>query len=127
MYQKTVGIVLHVLKYNDSSNIVHVYTRDRGRVAFLVKASRSRKAGVRPTLFQPLSMVELEADFRPKANLHRVKEAKAWMPYASLPFHPYKSSIAMFLSEFLYRALREEEPDEYLFAYLQHSICWLDE
>lgn len=126
MYQKTVGIVLHVLKYNDSSNIVHVYTRDRGRVAFLVKASRSRKAGVRPTLFQPLSMVELEADFRPKANLHRVKEAKVWMPYASLPFHPYKSSIAMFLSEFLYRALREEEPDEYLFAYLQHSICWLD-
>ena len=33
----------------------------------------------------------------------------------------------MFLAEFLYRALKEEAPNEPLFAYLQHSIRWLDE
>ena len=36
-------------------------------------------------------------------------------------------SIALFLSEFLYRAIREEAENRPLFAYLQHSIIWLDE
>lgn len=127
MYQKTQGIVLHTLKYNDASNIVDIYTRENGRASFLVKLPKSRKAGVRSVLFQPLAMVEFEADFRPKAHLYYIKEAKSAYPFRSLPYHPYKSGIAMFLAEFLYRALKEEAPNEPLFAYLQHSICWLDE
>ena len=76
MYQKVIGIVLHSLKYNDTSNIVHVYTRENGRVSFLVKIPKSRKTGVRPILFQPLAMVELEVDFRTNASIHSIKEAK---------------------------------------------------
>ena len=127
MYQKVTGIVLHSLKYNDTSNIVHVYTRECGRVSLMVKIPKSHKAGVRPMLFQPLAMLELEADFRPNASVYRIKEAKAIQPFKSLPYHPFKSAMAMFLAEFLYRALREEQPNEPLFAYLQHSILWLDE
>ena len=127
MYQKVTGIVLHTLKFNDVSNIVHVYTRQNGRISFLVRIPKSRKSGVRPILFQPLAMVELETDFRPTSRLHYIKEAKSLYPFRSLPYHPYKSAIAMYLAEFLYRALREEEPDGPLFAYLQHSIRWLDE
>ena len=127
MYQKVTGVVLHSLKYNDTSNIVHVYTRESGRVSFLVKVPKSRKAGVRPMLFQPLAMLELEADFRPNVSIHRIKEAKVVLPFKTLPYHPYKSAMAMFLAEFLYRALREEQSNESLFAYLQHSILWLDE
>ena len=118
---------MHSLKYNDTSNIVHIYTRESGRVSFLVKISKSRKASVRPMLFQPLSLVELDADFRPNASMHRIKEAKSIHPFKSLPYHPFKSAIAMFLAEFLYRALREEQPNEPLFSYLHHSILWLDE
>lgn len=126
MYQKTQGIVLHTLKYNDTSNIVHIYTRENGRASFLVKQPKSRKSGVRSVLFQPLAFVEFEADFRPKANLYYIKEVKSAYPFQSIPYHPYKSGIALFLAEFLYRALKEEAPNEPLFAYLQHSIGWLD-
>ncbi len=127
MYQKTQGIVLHTLRYNDTSNIVDIYTRENGRASFLVKLPKSRKNVVRSVLFQPLALVEFEADLRPKSQLYYIKEAKSAYPFRSLPYHPYKSSIAMFLAEFLYRALKEENPNEPLFAYLQHSICWLDE
>ena len=127
MMQKLTGIVLHVLKYNDTSNIVDIYTEQVGRASFLVKIPRSRKSNVRSVLFQPLAFVEVEADCRPNSNLHRVHEAKLLFPFRSLPYHPYKSSIAMFLAEFLYRALREEEANMPLFAYLHHSILWLDE
>lgn len=126
MWHKTVGIVLHSLKYNDTSNIVEIYTRHSGRGSYLVPIPRSRKSALKNVLFQPLSLIEFEADFKPTTTLHRVKEAKSYYPFHSLPYDPYKSAIALFLAEFLYRALREEIENEILFSYLEHSIHWLD-
>ena len=117
MLQKTVGIVLHTLKYNDTSNIVEMYTELSGRVSFLVPVPRSRKSAVKSVLFQPLSLIEIEADFRPNATLYKIKEAKSFFPFSSIPYDPYKSSIALFLAEFLYRAVREEAENQPLFAY----------
>lgn len=126
MLQKTVGIVLHTLKYNDTSNIVEIYTELSGRASFLIAIPRSRKAAVKSVLFQPLSIIEFEADYRPKVTLYKIREAKSFYPFSSLPYDPYKSAIALFLAEFLYRAVREEGENRPLFAYLQHSIMWLD-
>lgn len=126
MLQKYVGIVLHTVKYNDKANIVHVYTEQSGRMSFLIPAQRSRKSAVKQVLFQPLSVVEFEADMRPRSGIHPIKEAKAWYVFTSLPYDPYKSAIAMFLAEFLYRALKEETTNVPLFAYLVHSVQWLD-
>ena len=75
MLQKTKGIVLHTLKYNDTSIIVDMYTELSGRASFLVAVPRSRKAAVKSVLFQPLSFIEFEADYRPNATLYRIKEA----------------------------------------------------
>lgn len=125
MLQKTVGIVLHTLKYSDTTNIVDVYTELHGRVSFAVPVVRSKKTAVRSVLFQPLAIVEFEADFRPMTNLFRIKEVKAY-PFVSIPYHPYKSAIALFLAEFLYRAVKEEGENAPLFIYLKHSIEWLD-
>jgi len=127
MLQKTRGIVLHSMKYNDNSNIVEIYTELSGRASFLVNLPRSKKSAVKSVLFQPLSIIEMEADYRPTSNLHRVKEAKSYYPFSSLPYDPYKSAIALFIAEFLYRAVREEVENRPLFAYLVHSIQWLDE
>ena len=127
MLQKTKGIVLHTLKYNDTSIIVDMYTELSGRASFLVPIPRSRKAAVKSVLFQPLAMIEFEAEFRANTTLYRVKEAKSFHPFSSIPFDPYKSSMALFIAEFLYRAMREEAENRPLFAYLQHSIVWLDE
>lgn len=127
MLQKTLGIVLHTLKYKDTSMIVDIYTEVAGRASFMVSVPHSRKAAVRPVLFQPLALVELEADFRSNTSIYKIKEAKSFYPFSTLPYDPYKSAIALFLSEFLYRAVREETENRPLFAYLQHSIIWLDE
>ena len=122
MLQKTLGIVLHTLKYKDTSLIADIYTEVAGRASFMVSIPRSRKAAVKPVLFQPLAL-----DFRPNATIYKVKEAKSLYPFATLPYDPYKSAIALFLSEFLYRAVREEAENRPLFAYLYHSVIWLDE
>ena len=72
MLQKTQGIVLHALKYKDTSLIVDIYTEVAGRASFQVSIPRSRKAVLKPVLFQPLALVELEGKARKDASrLHR--------------------------------------------------------
>lgn len=72
-------------------------------------------------------MVEFEADYRPNTNLYPVKEAKSWYPFYTLPYDPYKSAIAMFLAEFLYRALREEaENRPLLLIWSILFVGWMD-
>lgn len=126
MIEKLEGIVLCSFKYNDKKNIVHIYTRQKGRMSFLIPAVRLKKSTVNQVLFQPLSLVEFEAEIKPKVSLHAIKEAKLWYPFRSIPYDPYKSGIALFLAEFLFRALKEEIDNEALYAYLIHSVCWLD-
>lgn len=127
MLQEFHGIVLGVFKYNDKSNIVHVFSREEGRGSFLIPAVRSRRSTVRQVLFQPLHLVEFQADVRPRSSLHPIREARALVTYRSLPYDPYKSAIALFISEFLGHSLYEETGNYPLFAYLCNSMQWLDE
>ena len=126
MIQKLSGIVLCAFRYNDTKNIVHIYTEQNGRMSFLVPASRSRKSVVSSVLFQPLSLVEFESEIKPHSNIHPIKESRLWHPLATIPYDPYKSSIALFLSEFLFKALKEEGRNDALYSYIVNSIIWLD-
>ena len=54
MLQKTLGIVLHTLKYNDTSLIADIYTEVVGRASFIVKippfAKGGGETGIVPTI-----------------------------------------------------------------------------
>ena len=127
MQEKVAAVVLHSVRYNDSSYIVNVYTESVGRSSYILKVSRARNASVRHSLFHPLALLELETEGKNTAQLRRITETRLLHPLHSLPMDPCKSAIALFLGEFLHHALREEEVNRPLFAYLVHSIRWLDE
>ena len=76
--------------------------------------------------FQPLSLLEIEADIRQKVQLQKLKDVRLASPFTSIPFHPHKLSMALFLAEFLYHALRSEQRNELLYYYVESSIQWLD-
>lgn len=126
MLQTTEGVVLRAVKYKETILLVDAFTEDFGRVTFQVTLPRSRKAVLRASLFQPLTLVEWVADVRPTSSVCKVTEAKLVSPFASIPFDPFKSAIVLFLSEFLYRAIRDESVNSALFAYIKYSLCWLD-
>lgn len=126
MLEKAQGVVLRALKYEEHSLIVDIYTSTRGTVSFLVRLPRSRKAATKGVFFRPLSILELDFEYRQKASLQRVKDVRFAYAYRTLPYDPYKSSIAMFLAEFLSRALRHEADNAPLFSYILYSLEWLD-
>ncbi len=124
--EHTSGIVLRTIKYNDTSVIVDIFTERQGRVSYLVRLPRSRRSTLRSVFFQPLSILEYESDYRPRLNLQHMKEVRVAHLFHSLPYDARKSAIALFLAEFLCHALREETENAPLYAYLTHSVQWLD-
>jgi DNA repair protein RecO (recombination protein O) len=120
------AIVLHCQPYNDTTIIVHLYTEDFGRMSYLATKSRSRKSSLRSAFFQPLSLVEIEADHHGNRSLQRIKEIRSICPFTGIPLEPEKNAIALFLAEVLYRSLRETEKNPALFDYLLQSVQLLD-
>ena len=126
MLTKTQAIVLHSLKYGETRLIVDMFTRSMGRQSFIVSIPKSTKAKIKKQLFQPLSILEIEFDSRPKVQLQKLADVRLASPFSSIPFHAHKLSISLFLAEFLYYALRGEQENELLFDYVANSLLWLD-
>ena len=126
MLTKTQAIVLHSLKYGETRLIVDMFTRSQGRQSFIVSIPKSVKGKIKKQLFQPLTLLEIESDLRPKLQLQKLSDVRLASPFSSIPFDPNKLSISLFIAEFLYYALRSEQHNEPLFAYIVNSIQWLD-
>jgi len=126
MEVKTRAIVLQTIKYGDAQLIVDFFTEKLGRVSFVAKIPKSSKAKLKRQLFQPLMILELEFDHRPKANLQRLREVSIAKPFVDIPFAPFKLAMSMFLAELIGHATKNEQANVPLFSFLEESVEWLD-
>lgn len=127
MHQKAKGVVLHQLKYSEDSLIVDIFTQEYGTMSFWVKVSRANRNRIQSSLLRPLNFVDILFENHPGRTIQRVVEMDSCHPCVSIPFHPLKATIVLFLQEFLYYALRKETANIPLFRYMEHAIQWLDE
>ena len=127
MLIKTEAIVLHSLKYGESRLIIDMFTRQQGRLSFIVSLPKTTKGRMKKQLFQPLTLLDVETDVRPRVQLQKLSDARLSAPFGSIPFEADKLSISLFVAEFLYYALRGEQQNEPLFDYVKSSLQWLDQ
>lgn len=120
-------ISLRTVKYNDRNNILTVYTREEGRMSFVLPAGSSREARRRRAMTMPLMAFECEADLRPSRELSNIRDVRPSLKVPGLLGNPVKMSIAMFLAEVLNAVLRESQPDELTFNYIAFAVEALDE
>ncbi len=126
MQEKIRGIVLRTVKYGDNGLIIDMFTERHGRRSFVTSIAHGRR-NTGNALWRPLAMLEFEADLRQSGSkLPRPKDARIYYNNVELTFHPVKSTLAMFLTEFLCHALKGESEERTLYAYLEHSFRWLD-
>lgn len=126
MLYKTRGIVLHYIKYSETSVIVTIYTERFGRQSYIINGVRSKKAKIKANILQPLFLLDMEVYHKPKRDLQRVKEAQNAVVFSSLPYDIRKSTLAIFIAEIIYRAIQEQEPNAELFEYMYNSVQMLD-
>ncbi|MDE5851104.1 MAG: DNA repair protein RecO [Muribaculaceae bacterium] len=126
MKEKITGIVLGTVRHSDRHNVTGIYTRERGRMSFLTPAGSSRQSRQAAACFQPLSVIEAQVSINPTRDLHiptATSRAEVWR---TIYYDPMKMTVAMFLSEFLNRLLRESPPEPNLWDFILQSIILLD-
>lgn len=125
MEVKTRGLVLHTLKYNDTTLIADVLTEADGFRSFAVSVSTGRRSTGRHRLFQPMARLTLAWNERSARQLLRPRSVEG-MPYQSLTVVYEKTAVTLFVAEFLRAALRNEPPQPQLFDYIWKSMEWFD-
>ena len=126
MIEKTRGIVLHRVKYSDSGIVVQVYTRKFGRLSFLLKGLRNKKAGKHNIFFQPMFILDLVIYYKGSREMQILKEFSVSYSPADIHVNIKKSSVVIFLGEVLTSVLREETPNEELFDFIAESVVYFD-
>jgi DNA repair protein RecO (recombination protein O) len=126
MLAATEGIVLHHIKYGESSVIATIVTLEFGRQSYMVNATRSRKAKSKAGLLQPLFLLDLEVYQKQGRDIQRIKAFKSLNAYQNIPFDIAKSTQAIFLSEILYKTIHEEESYPELYNFIKSALLYFD-
>src|SRR5690606_37569836 len=112
-------------RYQEKSLIVKCFTRESGLKSYFVHSAFSAK-NKKISYFQPLTLLAIEASHKNKGTLETLKEIALAVPYQTISSDVIKSTIAIFVSELLHHSIREEEPNENLFDFLETALRWLD-
>ena len=126
MQQRTRGIVLANFAYNDKYSIVHIFTEESGRNSYLLPKKSSRKQSLSKALFMPLNLLEFQTSYSEKRDIYPLKEARSLYPLHHIYSSPTKSALTFFITEILFKALKETAADFSLFNYLEQSIIYLE-
>lgn len=124
-------IVLHTTRYGDTSLIVHGYTREEGRASFMLRGAFRPSGKRRPShpgaiLLHPLGIVDYVVSRSPRAGMAYLREFSPKYRLHSIREDYDKISVAMFISELLYRTLLHSERDEELYDFLEDAVLRLE-
>ena len=116
-------IVLHTTRFGENSIVVHTLSKEYGRRSFLVRGA-DRKSVI--TLLQPLAILEADVTESTKSNLYTARNLTTRYPLLGIRNNIYKNTMTMFMSEALYRIVKDGTKEEGLFEWCVKDILMLD-
>ncbi|MBQ3613401.1 MAG: recombination protein O N-terminal domain-containing protein [Bacteroidales bacterium] len=123
MVKVTEIIVLHTTKSGDDSIVIHTLSKEYGRRGFLVRGVGKKSV---TALLQPLSIIEAEIHESTKSKLYMAKSLTARYALNGIRNDLYKNSMTMFMSEVLYRTVKDGAMEPGLFEWCEKNILLLD-
>lgn len=137
MLFSTPALVLHTVKYSETSVIAKIFTRQLGVRSYIFKGVRKTGSRTKQNLLQPLSYLDMVVYANPKTSLNYVKEiaphrdpAPQTVPLSrqeQVQSEAIRNAVVFFMTELLHKTLREEEPDPALFDYIVQVLQQLQE
>jgi DNA repair protein RecO (recombination protein O) len=122
MIERVNAYVLSSRKFKDSLRLAHVFTLAYGIQTFLF---RTGKKGENISFFQPLNAIQFSGK-KSDGKLEIAKDMSLNEIYSSIPFQVEKTTVALFISEFLYRCLPEHYVNEEVFELIKKTTRRLD-
>ena len=115
-------IILACTKVGEKNLVLHTLSPVWGRRSFICTVSRS--SGM--SLFLPLNILNAEIVENPKSDLWRLHAITAAHPLSGIRNNLYKNTMTLFLSEVLYRTIKDGANEEGLYEWCRKSILTLD-
>lgn len=122
MTKNTELIVLHTTKFGENSLVVHTLSKDYGRRSFLVRGAGKKAM----SLYLPLNILEADIAESSKSNLYTARNVVMRYPLLGIRNDVFKNSMTMFMSEVLYRVVKDGTHEEGLFEWCEKTILMLD-
>lgn len=123
MVKVTELIVLHTTKFGENSLVVHTLSKEYGRRSFLVRGAGKKSV---MTLFQPLSILEADIQESSRSSLYTARNLSLKHHLAGIRGNMFKNSMTMFLSEVLYRTIKDGAYEDGLYEWCERNILLLD-
>ena len=122
MKSKAELIILNHTKFGENSIVLHTLSSEYGRRGFLVKVSpRTAMA-----LFLPLNILEAEVTENPKSSLWFARNFVSVNPLNGIRSNIHKNTMTLFMSEVLYRVVKDQTTEDGLADWLKGQILTLD-
>ena len=121
MREKTNGIVLNIIPYNEKSSFVHIYTEKFGTVTYTLPVARTKKSKFNKALFMPFNILEMEVEHLPGREIQKMSDVRLYGTHLSLFADPVKGAVTLFLAEIISRTVREQEPNYHLYHFIADS------
>lgn len=121
MTSNTRLIILHTTKFGENSLVIHTLSEEYGRRSFLV-----RGVGKKMSLFLPLNVLEADIVENSKSKLFTARNISSIYPLLGIRNNLYKNSITLFISEVLFRVVKEGAREAGMFAWCEKNILLLD-
>lgn len=122
MKSKAELIVLNHTKFGENSIVLHTLSSEYGRRGFLVKVSPKTAMA----LFLPLNILQAEVTENPKANLWYARNFVSITPLNGIRGSIHKNTMTLFMSEVLYRVVKDQTNEDGLADWLKGQILTLD-
>ena len=122
MKSKAELIILNHTKFGENSIVLHTLSSEYGRRGFLVKISSKTAMA----LFLPLNILQAEVTENPKANLWYARNFVSITPLNGIRGNIYKNTMTLFMSEVLYRVVKDQTNEDGLADWLKGQILTLD-
>lgn len=117
------AIVLNTTRYSDTGSIVHLYTKEYGRMQYAVYGNKYK------ALLRPLSIIDFTSTRRNNAPSQMGTISSISLSYTPqlLTTDIQRQCVAMFIAEVLASTLRHPMSDQPLFNWLYSVIQHLDQ
>ena len=115
-------ILLHTTKFGENSIVLHTLSKEYGRRGFVVRSVNKKMM----SLLLPLNILEADVTDSGKPGLLPVRNISIGRPLMGIRNNLFKNTMTMFLSEVLYRVVKEGTAEPGLYEWCERQIMLLD-
>ena len=122
---KTPAFVLKTTIFKESSLIIRLFTREKGKSTYIVKAAMRQKSPNK-AIYQQLNEVEVDYSHHPKKQIHPVYSVKLIEDWENICTDLKKTVLCTSMLEIIDKSYDEEIPDTETYDILKQVMSYFD-